>query len=104
MKRTIKITQEDIDSGIKLHIAYCPIGRAMMREFKIAEDDERIVQAGTNWLYVLPNRKTYASNELMVARARTPDEAKKFILDFDKGKPVKPFELVVDFEEPENNS
>ena len=99
MKRTIKITQKDINNGLRKHCAYCPIGLALMREFGIKQDDEQIVQVGTIWMYVFPDRKTYTGGPIL-AKARTPNKAINFILRFDQKKPVKPFQFTVDFEEP----
>jgi len=80
----VKVTQEDIDSGLKSNCCECPIALAMKR------------------ISSMPSvGRLYASCSVNSVRywGVLPLAAKEFIHLFDDGFPVKPFEFEINFEE-----
>lgn len=71
MAHTINVTQDDIDHGVRGSSEFCPIARAIKREFPV-------------WTYC-----SVGNSYLSIARSddergwRLPAEAQRFILDFD---------------------
>lgn len=70
------VTQEDIDNGDRTQSARCPIALAISRAYgikNIAVGMDRVTgMSKTRWL---------------------PIEAQNFVLAFDNGEPVEPFEF-----------
>ncbi len=77
----IKVTQEDIDRGIRCSTAHCPIVFAIRRE------------TGNSASVHLP---VVYINGLDVADL--PLSAMQFVVAFDRGQPVEPFEFEFEFE------
>jgi hypothetical protein len=75
----MKITQEDIDNGIRGSIYFCPVANAFVRETGKAVE---VTESGI-----------WDENKMIV---RNPIELQKFIEDFDSAKVVKPQEFNVE--------
>lgn len=90
MKRTISVTQHDIDWGIRLDGSSCPIALAMAREFDISDKDRsRKVLVLTRAAFI-----TTPEGELACT---LPNEAGAFIGKFDYAEgDAAPFEFEVD--------
>ena len=75
----IKVTQDDIDNGERHRCYRCPIAHAMCRTLgaSIAVTQEKYYREEDDGKYL-------------------PTEAQRFILDFDAGRPVAPFEFEVE--------
>ena len=71
----IRITQQDIDNGRKDHVAGCAIALGLKHDFAY----ELSVSRGWIWI-----GKDYY---------RTTPEVRRWIADFDRGKPVKPITI-----------
>lgn len=85
----IKVTQEDIDNGKKKSCYECPIALAIQRvSVKHLRCD-------------VMNQQVYAvEKDLRPVWIRIlPPEAQLFIIDFDAGKSVKPFQFELDIQE-----
>ena len=76
----IKVTQEDIDLGVKYNGTKCAVGRAVRRQF---DPNCSVV------VYSVYNKKSDAIASL-------PASASDFIKDFDDCRHVKPFEFELD--------
>jgi len=80
---TIDVTEEDINDGVRQNCWTCPIALAAVRS--------------------LDDHTAYAALFLFVRRpggtlsAPLPNEAVRFMSDFDAGLPVKPFSFTVTF-------
>jgi len=80
---TINVTQIEIDNGVRKNCRLCPIARAAV--------------------FCLCDMSAYAGLFLFVDRpegklsATLPNEAIRFMSDFDAGLPVKPFSFTVTF-------
>lgn len=75
----IRVTQEDIDNGIRYKAESCPINHAARRAFNVDCSTQR------TFIYV-----GYATH-----RAFLPETARDFIYHFDFGHPVAPFEFEI---------
>jgi hypothetical protein len=87
----VSVTQADIDSGHRNDCTECPIALAINRAapFDLAYS----FKVRHSYVEVFMNNKTGA-NEFW----ELPYEAKMFIRNFDKNKPVKPFEFEIKME------
>ena len=76
----IQITQQDIDNGMKDHISGCAIALGLKQEFAY-----EIIVSVSGWICI--GKDHY----------RGTPEVRRWISDFDRGKPVKPItiELVI---------
>lgn len=75
----ISVTEEDIRTGVRRSCTTCPIANATRRVC-----GDKIVWANTYTITIgLTEGKVF----------KTPGKAKEFILDFDNGNPVEPFEF-----------
>lgn len=84
--KEISVTQEDIDKGVRISCAYCPISLATRRTFPGATQ----VMTLTNSIsFVLIGE--YHNYEL-------PIEAQEFTCDFDEDGPVAPFQFTIPFQ------
>ena len=82
----IEITQQDIDNGRRNHVAGCAIALGLKHDFAY----ELSVSLGWIWI-----GKDYY---------RTTPEVRRWIADFDRGKPVKPITIeVVQADVPEKD-
>ena len=72
--KTIKVTREDISKGMPLESDACPISLAIKRTMKVKRVDVSAYEI------------TVGSTKMSIPRS-----AKRFMLDFDDGRPVKPF-------------
>jgi hypothetical protein len=86
-KRTklINITQNDIDRGVKLEAAACPVARAVARAFR--------KRTGTYCVFggFVPRGPKRNNNWPL------PPEVWRFMWAFDNDKPVKPFSFVLEY-------
>ncbi len=83
----IRVTQDDIDNGVRGTSAYCPIARAIKRE--VTADAHWIIAGYTGLWFGLYERGGY--------RATTPPIASAFMSKFDKHEAVEPIEFEVEF-------
>ena len=81
----LKITQEDIDNGIKTSASKCPVALAVERTIE-SEDYYMIAVTGTRV-------KVYESMSRLKELYGLDEDGVDFILNFDKGKTVKPCEI-----------
>ena len=81
---TITVTQKDIDDGYSQSITSCPIALSVNRAF-----DQKVPFAVVNQGEVVIGVNHYP----------LPSPAKKFIVDFDAAKPVKPIEFELETED-----
>ena len=79
---TIKVTQEHIDSGLRAVACLCPVALAMKDT------------TGDTW--TVGCQKASAAG---VSRITLPQPVRDFIVDFDVGNPVQPFDF--DIPKPE---
>ena len=77
----IKVTQKDIDKGVRSSCYYCPIAHAFKRAVKNNNDCDSYVC--TSYIVYRPDDKR--------DRYELPKEARKFIKHFDNSRPVEPF-------------
>lgn len=85
MKILIKVTQNDIDQGLRAHVDCCPIALALQRELD------------SDLCTVHP--KKYASDgyiRYQNIQTELPFEANAFANEFDKGEFVEPFEFEIE--------
>jgi len=80
---TVTVTQKDIDDGYAQSITSCPIALSVNRVC-----DQRVPYAVVNHGEVMIGVNHYP----------LPVLAKKFIVDFDAAKPVKPIEFELETE------
>jgi hypothetical protein len=81
-KVTIRVTKEDIETGRRGACGFCPIAFAVRRETNCHDV----------WVYDLTiDIKQHEHGQ--IAEYRTPFDAQRFMLDFDDGLAVKPFEF-----------
>jgi hypothetical protein len=76
MKKTINVTQEDIDNGNNADACACPVALALRRSFKV--DD----------IWVQPYEMSANGHVYM-----NPSKVRDFINNFDRGMKVKPFKF-----------
>lgn len=81
----IKVTQKDIDKGIRSSHCYCPIAHAFNRAVKNNNECDSYVR--TNDIIYRPDDKR--------SRYKLPKEAQKFIEHFDNYRPVEPFSFEI---------
>jgi len=94
MKHLLKVTQEDIDNGIRQDPTSCPIARSLARDFGIhvgVEVEEEII------LYIGGRMYTYKF------RYDQDSIIERFIRVFDNEYPVEPFEKEINLEEFDNS-
>ena len=80
----VRVTQEDIDLGIRSNPCYCPIARALVRKL--------------SGKMVMVNHKAVTIGDIhggFVGR-RLPRVARQFIHKFDTNNEVSPFEFELD--------
>ena len=84
MRHTITVTDEDIERGVRKSYKFCPIACAMRRK---------------KW-DVLAVIEQYAEIDVEgdEVKFKLPYDAQKFIVNFDTGKEVAPFEFEVDID------
>lgn len=79
----ISVTQEDIDKGLPMVAACCPVARAIQR-----------VTGDSSWrvgpMRISPAGPVYYD---------TPREVSKFVVAFDRHLPVSPFEFDLDVDD-----
>lgn len=90
MKRTIQVTQDDIDKGVKNNTKFCPIARAMVRTLGLDGVDDIFVG------YTVAEVQYATDGPLEYLECPLPTEAKDFIEQFDTDHTVEPFEFEVD--------
>lgn len=88
--KTIEVTQDDIDGGMAYDAAHCPVAIALRRQL-----DCRNAHAAADFCNVF-YLKDPNSRELYSYQCDLPEEAKRFIEDYDKNRPVQPFVFEVD--------
>lgn len=74
----IEVTQADIDKGEASNCSECPVALAARRAFLSRN-------VSVNQVILCTNQDIYS----------LPKSARQFILDFDDGKPVKPFSFQI---------
>ena len=79
MKKLIKVTQEDINNGVRGSAYSCPIANACARESIFVGVGDVIIRFKPNGAII-----------------HTPESVKKFVKKFDKGKSVEPFNFLLD--------
>lgn len=92
----VKVTEEDIKKGIRSTSA-CPVALAVKRCFNLTEPwykrifgvGDYLVSVGTGCVYVDNLRKGFSKVYGL------PERATNFVIDFDSGHPVKPFEFLL---------
>jgi hypothetical protein len=78
MKLKVSVTQEDIFNGVPVMGRFCPIARALTRILgKVSVGNVRVALDGGD----------------RILFGVLPKIAQRFILDFDAGNPVHPFEF-----------
>ena len=80
MKKVINVTARDIEKGSRAEPESCPVARALSRAFR----SQAIV--GT---------RDVDFNDGSLKTIFLPADAVRFILDFDRGRPVRPFKFEV---------
>lgn len=87
MKKTIKVTQEDIDKGFRLQNDYCPVALAMCRGINKDIGQVKVGRRGMSF---------HDHSGMLVCMFEMPDLVKIFVENFDKGYKVTPFEFELD--------
>ncbi len=82
----IKVTQEHINKGCVKESSICPIAKAIL------DSDKNIINVYVHNYSVLIKRKDYSGHN----RIELPERVVNFILAFDGGHPVTPFEFELD--------
>ena len=82
---TINVTKRDIEQGEKFYSDRCPIALAAKRVFT------RSLAGPSELRFTLVNEQGYSEWYLVPL----PDQAKDFIIRFDRGEPVEPFSFTV---------
>jgi hypothetical protein len=90
----IKITQEDIDNGVKACRKYCPIGLAITRVLGIKEISVEPYGSGRDAFVRLANYTGDTTDRLVVSK-ESKNDVVKFVNRFDEDIPVKPFVMEV---------
>ena len=87
MKKLIKVTQENINAGVRGASYSCPVALAL----KTLNSDVGLGKLG-------PGK--YCFNHLLpsVGVSPAPDSVSRFAQDFDNGFPVKPFNFYFDMD------
>lgn len=85
----IKVTQEHIDNGTKSDSCYCPVSLAIMGVLPLA-----VVY--TNPATIFIRNKAGLKFSAFRKTLATPEMIGRFIVDFDKGYKVAPFEFELD--------
>jgi len=80
----ISVTQEDIDNGKRKECDSCPVALAIMRHFKA-----KSVWVDVHGIYYYHNDVNDCGKEPMTK------EILEFIIDFDAGRNVKPFDIIL---------
>ena len=80
----IKVTQDDIDNGIKEDNCFCPIALAITRQLN------REVSVCTRWIYIYGDHNI---GWVYDHQYDTPLIVRRFIDDFDFDRKVEPFEF-----------
>src|SRR5690242_11035182 len=100
----IRVTQDDIDYGIRGDCGKCPIARALLRQ--CPEFATVNVKLGYAFFWhVKYNYNTMGHKPVGDCVAELPKEADLFIFDFDADdgeREVKPFEFDIEIKEVEN--
>ena len=89
-KKTIRVTDKDILTGVRQSWCECPVAMAVKRAFRTAR---------TNKPVHVPH-EVIAVGDLEETQswfAETPGVVQRFITRFDAGKRVKPFSFTADF-------
>jgi hypothetical protein len=81
----IKVTQKDIDKGIRSSYYYCPIAHAFKRAVK--NNNELDCCVASSYIVYRPDDKRN--------RYKLPKKARKFIEHFDNYRPVEPFSFEI---------
>lgn len=87
MIKTIEVTQNDIDDGVRGNCANCPVALAIGRAFK-----SRIVSVGA-----IARVHVWETDRTLYATF--PENVYRFMGDFDNLYPVKPFSFEAEFVE-----
>lgn len=89
MKTTIKVTQDLIDSGVRLSSVSCPIAKAL----RLAGYECTVTQTDVSFYLHKHSENRYATSQL-------PAMARLFVRNFDDGNPVNPFEFELEVFNP----
>jgi hypothetical protein len=91
--RILKIEQRHIDKGVKFHSGRCPVALALQEEFP--EKDRAI--ANHHCLLVANTKNdspiTCVNTLINIKRFLPNSIIENFMLNFDSGRPVSPFEF-----------
>jgi hypothetical protein len=90
----IKITQEDINNGVRACRKYCPIGLAITRELGIKEISVEPYGSGSDAFVRLASYDGDTVDRLLISKESNKDVV-RFINNFDEERPVKPFVMEV---------
>jgi hypothetical protein len=82
----ITVTKEDIAKGYRKRSTCCPIALAARRFF----GDKYMAYVQQRWIQVTERARLKDGDYYWVFDGKLTKKAKKFINDFDSGKPVKP--------------
>lgn len=86
--RTITVTQEDIQNGMPACNDACPIALAMQRVFG--------KEAHVGTMHFWPTAVEWPDAPV---EGDLPRSARKFVRDYDDGRPVKPFRFKASYQE-----
>lgn len=86
MIRTIEITQERIDIGVRADCCDCPITLSVRVHVKPNIE-----------VWSCPTDVTFFRKDLFVGISPLPEVASQFMRDFDDERPVSPFSFPLDF-------
>lgn len=99
---TVEVTNEHIDMGLTNDCQQCPIALAIMDAIhdskKLAFDYVNRIEAGTDFIYL------YDTQGITIYHAYTPEDAAKFMRQFDAEIDVKPALMSFNFYQPSESS
>lgn len=85
MRYFIRITEEDIADGQRCHILACPIANALKRCFQVGVAYAQLKELGVAGMV-----------------AKTPLKVRRIMLNYDKGRKIKPFTFYANFHKVEH--
>jgi hypothetical protein len=91
MTSVIRVTQDDIEQGIKADCYYCPVALALERT--LGAVNVRVYHGSADWM-IPPKWFAWKRRSKWYSRI-LPQEASVFVADFDAGAPVKPCSFVI---------
>lgn len=94
MKLKIKVTKQDIQQGIMGRSSYCPVALGTNRALTAASGFATVTShiGAYNLGFALDDGDEYCS----LGWQKTPSKVRRFILDYDEGKKVKPFNFTLE--------